>query len=145
MSMQELTGGCLCGEIRYRLNGDPVVSRVCWCRDCQRISSNGTVNVIFPTSSIEVNGTTSEYVCVAASGNNVRRRFCPKCGSHLFADNTGRLGLTVVRIGTLDEPSSINPTANIWASSAPTWACLDSTLQRFDRQPQQLQAPPSAA
>jgi len=59
---------------------------------------------------------------------------------HLFADNTGRSGLTVVRVGTLDEPSSIEPTANIWTSSAPAWACLNSTLQNFEKQPQQLKA-----
>ena len=143
--MQKHTGGCLCGSIRFRLTGEPVMSRICWCRDCQHISSNGTVNAIFPSASIEIEGSPSEYISVADSGNHVRRRFCPKCGSHLFADNTGRPALTVVRLGTLDDPSSINPTANIWAASAPTWACLNSELQKFDKQPQQLQPPPSAA
>jgi hypothetical protein len=143
--MQEVSGRCLCGAIRYRLTGEPVVSRICWCRDCQHISSNGTVNVIFPAASIEIEGNPTEYVSVADSGNHVRRRFCPNCGSHLFADNTGRPGLTVVRVGTLDEPSSINPTANIWTSSAPAWACFNSQLLQFQKQPQQLQPPPSAA
>ena len=143
--MRKRTGGCLCGDIRYRLIADPVVSRVCWCRDCQHLSSNGTVNAIFPTASIEVTGTTSEYVSAADSGNNVRRRFCPRCGSHLFADSTGRAGLTVVRMGTLDDPSSIQPAANIWSSSAPTWACLDSALPSIEKQPKALQPLPSAA
>lgn len=142
--MQERTGGCLCGDIRYRLAGNPVISRMCWCRDCQYISSNGTVNAIFPTSSIEIDGNPAEYISIADSGNHVRRRFCPKCGSHLFADNTGRLGMTVVRVGTLDDPSSVSPVANIWSSSAPTWACLSPELQRVEKQPQPLQPPPSA-
>ena len=143
--MQELTGGCLCGAIRYRLTGEPVVSRICWCRDCQHLSGNGTVNVIFPSSSIEVEGNPSQYISVADSGNHVRRRFCPTCGSHLFADNTGRSGFTVIRVGTLDDPSSINPTANIWASSAPSWACFNPELQRFEKQPRRIQPTPSAA
>ena len=143
--MQELTGGCLCGDIRYRLTGEPIVSRICWCRDCQHISGNGTVNVIVSSSTIEIDGSPSEYISIAESGNQVRRRFCSKCGSHIFADNTGRSGFTVVRIGTLDNPSSIHPTANIWVSSAPSWACFNSELQRFDKQPQQLQSPQSAA
>ena len=143
--MQELTGGCLCGAIRYRLIGELIVSRICWCRDCQRISGNGTVNVIFPSSAVEIDGSPNEYISIADSGNHVRRRFCPKCGSHLFADNTGRSGFTVIRVGTLDNPSSIDPTANIWASSAPAWACFNSALQRFEQQPQQLAPPPSNA
>ncbi|MGP9568411.1 GFA family protein [Halomonas sp. AOP5-B2-8] len=143
--MQERTGGCLCGDIRYRLAGNPVISRMCWCRDCQYISSNGTVNAIFPTSSIEIEGNPAEYISIADSGNHVRRRFCPKCGSHLFADNTGRLGMTVVRVGTLDDPSSVTPVASIWSSSAPKWAYLSPELQRVEKQPQPLQPPPSAA
>lgn len=138
--MSERTGGCLCGAVRYRLSAEPVISRVCWCRDCQRLAGNGTVNAIFPSAAIEVMGTTAEYTSTADSGNTVRRRFCPSCGSQLFADSSGRPGLTVVRLGTLDDPSSVTPSANIWAGSAPAWACLDPGLERFERQP--VPAPP---
>ncbi len=143
--MLERAGGCLCGHIRFRLRGEPVVSRLCWCRDCQHISGNGTANAIFASEDIKIEGEPAEYTSVAESGNHVRRRFCPKCGSHLFADNTGRQGFTVIRLGTLDDPSSITPQANIWVSSAPSWACLNSQLPAFEKQPQQIQAPPSAA
>ena len=132
------TGGCLCGQVRYRIAADPGPSRVCWCRDCQRIASNGTVNVIFPTSSIEISGTLGQHTKVADSGNRVTRRFCPQCGIHLFSDSTGRPNLTVVRVGTLDEPASIAPTANIWSASAPPWARLDPALDRFERAPPPL-------
>lgn len=129
------TGACLCGSVRYRLRGAPVVARLCWCRDCQHIGGNATANAIFPSDCIEIDGTTAEFTSTADSGNQVRRRFCARCGSHLFADNTGRVGLTVVRMGTLDDPSSITPVANIWTSSAPQWACLDAQLQNIERQP----------
>ena len=142
--MNPRTGGCLCGQVRYAVTEPPVVSRICWCRDCQHISSNGTVNAIFPSQAIEVTGTTSEYTRAADSGNHVRRRFCPECGSHLFADSTGRPGLTVIRLGTLDDPSSVKPVANIWAASAPSWACLDPSLERVAGQPGPVR-PPSAA
>ena len=133
--MREQTGGCLCGQVRYRLTAELVISRLCWCRDCQHIAGNGTANAIFPTPNIEISGTVAEYSSQGDSGNTVRRRFCPNCGCHLFADSTGRAGLTVVRVGTLDEPSSIRPVANIWSASAPKWACLDPTLDRIERQP----------
>jgi hypothetical protein len=142
--MQERSGSCLCGQIRYRVKGQPVVSRLCWCRDCQHIAGNGTANAVFPTEAIEIEGKPAEYTSVADSGNQVRRRFCAACGSHLFADNTGRLGLTVVRLGTLDDPSSITPEANIWISSAPSWACLNPDLSRSEKQPQPLKKPGAA-
>jgi hypothetical protein len=143
--MEERSGGCLCGQIRFRLKDQPLVSRLCWCRDCQRIAGNGTANAIFPADAVEIEGKPAEYTSVADSGNHVRRRFCAKCGCHLFADNTGRLGFTVVRLGTLDDPSSVTPQANIWVSSAPVWACFNTQLPAFEKQPQQIQAPPSAA
>ena len=138
--MTEHTGRCLCGDVSYRIAAESVVSRICWCRDCQRIASNGTVNAVFPTDKIEISGNPSELTRAAESGNQVRRRFCPRCGCHLFSDSSGRPGLTVVRLGTLDDPSSIKPTSNIWTKSAPTWACLDSSLERVERQP----PPPTA-
>ena len=143
--MSGFSGRCLCGDVSYRITADPVVSRICWCRDCQRIASNGTVNAIFPTPAIAISGTPAEYLRPADSGHQVRRRFCARCGSHLFADSTGRPGLTVVRLGTLDEPSSIRPAANIWSASAPTWACLDGTLERIERQPLPPPAPKGVA
>ena len=142
--MTERTGSCLCGSVTYRLTADPIASRVCWCRDCQRIASNGTVNAIVPSAAIEVTGEMGEYLRTAASGNEVRRRFCPACGSHLFANSSARPSLTVVRAGTLDDPSSIKPTANIWAASAPAWACLDDSLERIEHQPAPPPAPPAS-
>ncbi|HTS83988.1 MAG TPA: GFA family protein [Usitatibacter sp.] len=133
--MTERTGGCLCGEVRYRIAADPLAARVCWCRDCQHLAANGTVNAIFPSAAIEVTGKTGEYLRTADSGNKVRRRFCPKCASHLFSDSSGRPGFTVVRVGTLDDPSSVKLSANIWSSSAPGWACLDTALERFEKGP----------
>lgn len=133
--MTTRSGGCLCGQVKFVLTGEPVASRLCWCRDCQHMAGNGTANGMFPSEGLQVTGEVSAYSRTADSGNVVRRRFCPACGCHLFADSSGRPSLTVVRLGTLDDPSSVRPAANIWAASAPDWACLDSALQRFDHQP----------
>ena len=133
--MTDRIGSCLCGQVRYRITAEPVVVRLCWCRDCQRISSNGTVNAVFPTASIEISGKVGEFRRKADSGNEVLRRFCQQCGTQLFSDSSGRPGFTVVRVGTLDDNSSIKPSANIWSASAPKWACLDQGLERIERQP----------
>lgn len=135
MHVSKRTGGCLCGQVRYSITAEPGPSRICWCRDCQHLAANGTVNVVFPTAAIEVTGNVARHNKTADSGNQVTRSFCPECGSHLFSDSTGRPGLTVVRVGTLDDPSSVKPTANIWRASAPAWACVDQALETFDHAP----------
>lgn len=131
----EYLGGCLCGQVRFRIAAEPIASRICWCRDCQHLAGNGTVNVVFPSDAIECQGKLAEYTRTAESGNEVRRRFCPACGSQVFANSSGRQGYTVVRVGTLDDPSRVRPTANIWSASAPAWACLDGALERVEKAP----------
>ncbi len=136
--MIERTGGCLCGAVRYRVTAEPLATRICWCRDCQHLAGNGTVNGIFPAAAIHVDGVLAEYTSDSDGGNAIRRRFCPGCGSHLFADAVARPGFAVVRLGTLDDPASLAPAINMWCASAPPWAWLDPALERAERQP----APP---
>jgi hypothetical protein len=134
------SGECLCGGVKFTVAEDPLMVRICWCRDCQHIAPNGTVNMLVPSSSLSVTGDIAEHRKTAASGSEVIRQFCPTCGSHLFARSSARPQFAVVRVGNLDDPSSVRPTMNIWASSAPEWACLDASLTRVEQQP----APPSA-
>jgi len=133
--MTERTGRCLCGAVSFKLAADPVATRVCWCRDCQHLSGNGTVNLLVAVEALSVSGTLAEHAKTADSGNLVTRQFCPNCGTHLFAMSSARPHLRVVRAGNLDEPSSIRPSTNIWTTSAPGWACLDPVLERVERQP----------
>lgn len=133
--MTERTGRCLCGAVTFKLVTDPVATRICWCRDCQRLSANGAVNILVSTDGLTVDGVLSEHTKTADSGNAVTRQFCPSCGTHLFAKSSARPQFRVVRVGNLEDPSSVQPSVNIWASSAPSWACLDSELERVEQQP----------
>ena len=133
--MTERTGHCLCGAVSFTLTTDPLATRVCWCRDCQHLAANGTVNLLVPAEALSVSGELSEYTKTADSGNSITRQFCPQCGTQLFAKSSGRPQFRVVRAGNLDEPSSIQPDMNIWTASAPAWACLDPALERVEHQP----------
>ncbi len=143
--MTTRTGRCLCGAVTFTTSAEPIAVRACWCRDCQHLAANGTVNMIVPVESLAVVGALAEHATRADSGNTITRSFCPACGSHLFARSDARPQFRVVRVGNLDDPSSIAPRVNIWADSAPRWACLDATLERVAGQPQPLQPLPRTA
>jgi hypothetical protein len=131
-----VTGGCLCGAVRYEISAAPITSRACWCRLCQHIGAgSGTVNVCFATAATTIHGQLGDYVSTADSGNTMHRRFCPRCGVHLFSEAEARPHLIFVRAGTLDDPEIGKPLASIWLAQAPTWACIDHELPRFDAQP----------
>ena len=139
--MTNRSGRCLCGAVSFHLNAEPLFVRICWCRDCQRISANGTVNLLVTSDALEISGQTSEFVRMADSGNKIIHRFCPRCGIQLFANSPARAQFTVLRAGTLDDPSSVQPKVNIWSGSAPVWACIDPALERVEKQPAPPQAP----
>ena len=136
----EVTGGCLCRQVRYRVTAAPIITRVCWCRDCQYFAAgSATVNVCFPSNAITIEGEMKDYRSVADSGNVTHRRFCPTCGTSLFSEAEVRPHLIFVRAGTLDDPEIAKPAATIWTSSAPSWACMNENLPKIERQP-----PPAA-
>jgi hypothetical protein len=143
--MTQRSGQCLCGAVRFTLTADPLAVRVCWCKDCQHLAANGTVNMLVPAAALSVSGVVADHTARADSGNAVTRQFCPTCGTHLFAKSDARPQVRVVRVGNLEDPSSVQPTANIWSTSAPAWACLDSGLEQVERQPIPPAQPAAAA
>jgi hypothetical protein len=131
-----ITGGCLCGTVRYETEARPITTRLCWCRVCQFFAAgNAAVSVCFPSAGFNVTGETRDYESIADSGNRMHRRFCFVCGTHLFSEAESRPHLIFVRAGTLDDTDIARPSATIWAASAPNWACIDERLPRFEGQP----------
>jgi hypothetical protein len=132
----EITGGCLCRAVRYSFAAAPLLTRVCWCRVCQYLAAgSGTVNVCFKKDALRLAGTLRDYRSVADSGNHMHRRFCPACGTAVFSESEARPALIFVRAGTLDDARVAQPSATIWTSQAPRWACIDPELPHIAAQP----------
>ena len=55
--MSDMTGGCLCGQVRYTLSGEPIFSGLCHCRNCQRYTGSAfETTIAFPSSSVSIEG-----------------------------------------------------------------------------------------
>jgi hypothetical protein len=134
--MTEITGGCLCRKVRFRIAAAPIAMRLCWCRDCQYFAAgSATVNVVFPSHAVTVEGELTDYVSIADSGSRMHRRFCPACGTPVFSASESRPHLLIVRNGALDDTALLTPSATIWTASAPEWAWVDEAHPRFEGQP----------
>ena len=137
--MARFSGGCACGAVTYQATSDPVATRICMCRICQRLTGGaGTVIAFFPTDAVSIAGETGDFSSPADSGNIMHRRFCQACGTPLFSTAEVRPHLFGIRVGSLDDPSSVTPTAIVWTEEAPAWALLDPQLDHF---PGQMPAP----
>jgi hypothetical protein len=134
--MKAITGGCACGKVRFRINAEPIAMRLCWCRLCQYLAAgNATVNVVFPSNAVTIDGTPTDYRSVADSGNIMHRRFCASCGTHLFSEAESRPHLLIVRNGALDDTGLLKPGATIWTAQAPEWALINDSLPQHSGQP----------
>ncbi len=135
--MAGFSGGCLCGKIRYASTADPVMTAVCHCTHCQKQAGSAySVIVGVPQPALKVTGTLKDYVDKGESGLPVHRNFCPECGSPVLTVVDAMPQLTFVKAGTLDDTSTLNPTMEIFCSSAQAWTRNDKAeRQRFAKGP----------
>ena len=104
-----ITGGCLCGAVRYQTDGPPLVGLRCYCRDCQRASgSTGLPVMIVDKKQFKVTGKTGISAVTGGSGRKAIRHFCPDCGSLLFGTPEVAPEIVTVYVGGLDDPRYSN-------------------------------------
>lgn len=116
---ETLSGGCLCGAIRYSVSGAPTSTNVCYCTQCQK--QTGAPLPAFASYAAEqftvTQGTPRGY----RSSERAIREFCGECGSTLFWRESGSGELDVF-LGSFDEPSRLPPPRYaIWTSERLAW------------------------
>lgn len=124
-------GGCLCGAVRYRAEGQPINERICHCRLCQKaIGASFNARVLFGLNAVTLEGP----VATANSSPDLERGFCPNCGTTIFSRRpaAGIIGLTS---GSLDDPGMFSPQMHIWTASRQSWVKLDDGLPQYEGAP----------
>lgn len=122
-------GGCLCGDVRYRVIGTPISSSVCFCRSCRL--AGGAASVAWFVVELDQFELLSGVIGRCRSSPPVERGFCSRCGtplSYRHSDAPRRIELTTA---TLDDPQRFPPTREIWHSHRLSWAASDPALPHF--------------
>ena len=134
--MANITGGCLCGRVRYTVSAAPVFTGICHCRNCQRFTGSAFELVLgFPREAVQIDGERSVYQDSGDSGRPVHRGFCPNCGSSLTSEVSTMPKLLMILGGTLDDPSAVQPRTELFCASAQPWVSLGGERRKFDRMP----------
>ena len=134
--MTDMHGGCLCGKVRYKVSADPIFTGVCHCTNCQKGTGSAFSAVMaVPDAGLSIDGTLTVYVGRGDSGLPITRRFCPLCGSPITSEAAAMPGITMVEIGTLDEPSAAVPAMHIYCASKLDWMIIPEGVGAFPGMP----------
>jgi hypothetical protein len=121
-------GGCQCGAVRFRVEGELGRASVCHCRMCQKAFSApyGALVTVRQDQLVWTRGARSRF----QSSNKVQRGFCGACGTPLsFEWDAAKIDLAVC---AFDEARSIAPTVQLRAGSALPWTAGVAALPAAD-------------
>ncbi len=120
-------GGCLCGAVRYRLEENPMYVQACHCLDCQTVSGSAfAINLWMEEANVAQLGVTPvPFMNVAGSGKAHEIFSCEKCGTAVFSKyHASPVPDQMVRAGTLDDTSDVEPMAHIYTATKQFWIQL---------------------
>jgi hypothetical protein len=127
-----ITGGCLCGKIRYTVSQPLQNIIACHCTHCQKASGAGAShNAVVATSAVTfTSGRPKLFADAAQSGNTLNRYFCGDCGSPIYSQRAKVPEMMVLKVGTLDASGDMKLVMNIWTNSAKRWMYIDPATER---------------
>ena len=102
-----LTGHCLCGSVRYEIDGEPLALLYCHCEECRRATGSSLNTSIFVRRSDFRTVGGEDILAFHESSPGNRRHFCSKCGSPVFKHFPEPPDLMTVRAGTLNSDPGI--------------------------------------
>ena len=131
-----LSGGCLCGGVRFELDEPPVSANYCHCTRCQRRTGTAVSAQarIVPGSLRLLSG--DELVRAFHPPDGFAKAFCCECGSALWSiDPEGNI--SGVRLGAFDDDPGVRPSSRQFVAYAAPWEPIpDDGLERFpERRP----------
>lgn len=131
-----LTGGCLCGAVRYEATAEPIHAGLCYCADCRKASGSGFIPFMgFAADALTITGETRPSQVPSFRGGTATRNHCARCGSLVFGGERGESDSFTIYAGSLDDPGRFKPTVALFTRDRPAWAEVKSGLTEFETMP----------
>ena len=132
-SQLNLSGGCLCGNVRYELKSEPFDAGWCHCRTCQL--NSGAPAMVFASvrEGDWVASKGEECIRTVRSSSFGHRAFCGHCGTPLYMQVDHQPETMDFSVTTLDEPDRVVPSFHIFWGSRIGWFDPGDDLPRHER------------
>jgi hypothetical protein len=132
--MTPVTGGCLCGAVRYEVTQPFKRANFCHCSRCRKhtgaaASTQGRV----PQDGFRLTAGAEHLRVYRPPGGGMAKVFCDVCGSSLFGGSWPDGPEVSIRLGTLDDDPGIRPQFHNFVADAPAWLPVpDDGLPRYE-------------
>ena len=132
-----ITGGCLCGGVRFEISEPLLEAHYCHCTRCQRRTGTAaSASALTAPGSLEITRG-RDLIRSWSPGDGWVKAFCGECGGHLYSidhEDADRVG---VRMGAIDGDPGIRPSARQYTAYAAVWEPIpDDGLPRYpEREP----------
>jgi hypothetical protein len=128
-----LTGGCLCGAVRYELTAPPLSAGYCHCTRCQRRTGTAaSAQARVAPGSIRITEGAELVKAYVPQPEGFPKAFCSNCGGALWSVDLESGEIASVRLGTLDPGHDIRPSFRTFVDYAAGWEPIpDDGLERY--------------
>ncbi|AFK56348.1 GFA family protein [Tistrella mobilis] len=116
------TGQCLCGQVTFAIEGEPMRVGICHCTDCRKESGSAfTYYGVWHPARTNITGESVEYR---------GQCFCPQCGARLFSKNGTEVE---IKLGILSPaPTGLVPGYELWVKRREPWLRPVDGAEQFD-------------
>ena len=132
-----LTGGCLCGGVRFEVTAPLESAGYCHCRRCQRrTGAAASPSARIARGSLRILAG-EELVRAYEPPDGFAKEFCSACGGALWSRHPRDPEVIGVRLGAFDEDPGIRPSYRQYVAYAAPWEPIpDDGLPRYpERRP----------
>ena len=127
-----ITGGCMCGAVRYETTGESFRVINCHCQSCRKHTGAPAATLaVYKVGQVKFNGDERK---IYKSSPGVGRVFCRECGTPLtWETGLGDMGpVCALHISTFDNPNALMPTAHSFYSERISWFDIADNLPRYE-------------
>lgn len=130
--MSRVQGQCRCGQVQFAVTAAPLITMVCHCTGCQRMTASAfSLSALYLRARFEL---TSGEPVIGGLRSEPRHYFCPWCMSWLYTQVQGLDHVVNVRATLLEDARSFEPFIETYTDEMLPWA-ITPAVHRFSKFP----------
>ena len=122
-------GTCLCEDIKFKFEFDPMMHFQCHCTICQKVFGTTLNALAIPEDELAIDGEIIKYTISGGSGDPFHFNFCPRCGVIIFNKPDLLEGMIYLPAGLLADQISFKPTVELWTDDKAEWIMQAKTIK----------------